>query len=896
MSRKTRTPTAARKSPAKSSTSKKAAKPRAGREDVDTRTDLEGQIAAINRSLAVIEFRLDGTILKANDNFCRALGYTADEIVGQHHAMFVLPEQRDSAEYRAFWDKLGRGEYDAGQYCRVAKGGREIWIEASYNPIFDSNGKPMKVVKYATDITEAKRSAADFQGQIAAISKAQAVIEFTLDGIILNANDNFCRALGYSLKEIQGQHHGMFVDPTYRASHEYRVFWDKLARGEYDAGQYKRFSKSGKEVWIQASYNPIYDINGKPFKVVKYATDVTEAKLRAADYEGQLAAIGKAQAVIEFDLKGNILNANDNFCRAMGYVIDEIRGQHHRLFVDAETSMSAEYRMFWDKLARGEYDSGQYKRIAKGGREIWIQASYNPIYDMNGKPFKVVKYATDITEAKLKAANYEGQFAAISKAQGIIEFKLDGTILDANENFLNTVGYRLDEIKGRHHSIFVDRSHRDSVEYRTFWEKLGRGEYEHGQYRRVGKDGGEIWIQASYNPILDLNGKPFKVVKYATNVGDQVRAARQLEVAVNQTREAVTAASNGDLSARIPMDGKDGQLGELCSGVNAVIDSMAAVVGQIQEASASIRTSAGEIATGNTDLSARTEQQAASLEETAASMEELTSTVKQNAENARQANQLAVGASDVARKGGQVVSEVVTTMSAINDASKKIVDIIGVIDGIAFQTNILALNAAVEAARAGEQGRGFAVVASEVRSLAQRSAAAAKEIKSLIGDSVDKVGNGTRLVEQAGRTMEDIVASVKRVTDIMAEISAASQEQSQGIEQVNQAITQMDEVTQQNAALVEEASAAARALQEQANALAESVAEFTLEAEAEAPRGLRARRASAPAPADSAPARSAARAVRPAGRPVATARAASRPAATRSPANGEATADQWTEF
>jgi methyl-accepting chemotaxis protein len=888
MPRTTRIRPAARK-PAVKATKPKAAV-RGARDDAATRADLEAQIAAINRSLAVIEFRLDGTILKANDNFCRAMGYSAEEIVGQHHSIFVPQQQRDSAEYRAFWDKLGRGEYDTGQYGRIAKGGREIWIEASYNPIFDRHGKPVKVVKYATDITEAKRRAADWQGQLAAIGKAQAVIEFTLDGLILNANENFCRALGYTLKEIQGQHHGMFVDPTYRASHEYRVFWDKLSRGEYDSGVYKRYSKSGKEVWIQASYNPIYDMSGKPFKVVKYATDITEARLKAADYEGQLAAIGKAQAVIEFDLKGNILNANDNFCRAMGYVLDEIRGQHHRLFVDAETSMSPEYRVFWEKLGRGEYDAGQYKRIAKGGREIWIQASYNPIYDMSGKPFKVVKYATDITEAKLKAANYEGQFAAISKAQGIIEFKLDGTILDANENFLNTVGYRLDEIKGRHHSIFVERSYRDSVEYRTFWEKLGRGEYEHGQYRRVGKDGGEIWIQASYNPILDLNGKPFKVVKYCTNVGEQVRAARQLEIAVNQTREVVTAASNGDLSARIPMDGKDGQLGELCRGVNAVIDSMAAVVGQIQDASAQIRTAAGEIATGNTDLSARTEQQAASLEETAASMEELTSTVKQNAENARQANQLAVGASDVARKGGQVVSEVVTTMSAINEASKKIVDIIGVIDGIAFQTNILALNAAVEAARAGEQGRGFAVVASEVRSLAQRSAAAAKEIKTLIGDSVDKVGNGTRLVEQAGRTMDDVVASVKRVTDIMAEISAASQEQSQGIEQVNQAITQMDEVTQQNAALVEEASAAARALQEQANALAESVAEYTLEAEVEAPRGARQRR-STPA-AEIKPARANARPAPPARPPPAR----PAPAPAKTAANGEAAAEHWTEF
>jgi methyl-accepting chemotaxis protein len=858
-----------------------------------------GQLEALNRSMAVIEFKLDGTILKANANFCRVLGYTEDEIVGQHHSLFLTPSQRGSAEYQAFWAKLGRGEFDQGQYARQTKDGREVWIEASYNPILDASGKPMKVVKFATDITAAKRQAADYEGQMQAISKAQAMIEFSLDGTILHANENFCRALGYSLKEIQGQHHGMFVDPTYRASHEYRVFWDKLGRGEYDHGQYKRFHKSGREVWIQASYNPIYDLSGKPYKVVKYATDITEAKLKAADYEGQLAAISKAQAVIEFDLKGHILNANDNFCRALGYGIDEIRGQHHRLFVDAETSVSAEYRSFWDKLARGEYDSGQYKRIAKGGREVWIQASYNPILDMSGRPFKVVKYATDITEAKLKAANYEGQFSAISKAQGIIEFKLDGTILDANENFLNNVGYRLDEIKGRHHSIFVERNQRDSVEYRSFWEKLGRGEYDHGQYRRVAKDGSEVWIQASYNPILDLNGKPFKVVKYCTNVGEQVRAARQLEIAVKQTQDVVTAASQGDLTGRIPMEGKDGQIAELCNGVNAVIDSMAAVVGQIQEATGSIKTAAQEIATGNADLSARTEQQAASLEETASSMEELTSTVKQNAENAKQANQLAVGASDVARKGGAVVSEVVTTMSAINESSKKIVDIISVIDGIAFQTNILALNAAVEAARAGEQGRGFAVVAAEVRNLAQRSAAAAKEIKSLIGDSVDKVGNGTRLVEQAGRTMEDIVSAVKRVTDIMSEISAASQEQSQGIEQVNQAIAQMDEVTQQNAALVEQASAAARALQEQSEGLAEAVSDYLLEAEPEPPRGLRARRQASAAPEGKPAARS------PAAMPQAPRRPAARagvPKTNGAHVNGAKppverdSAEQWSTF
>jgi methyl-accepting chemotaxis protein len=252
-------------------------------------------------------------------------------------------------------------------------------------------------------------------------------------------------------------------------------------------------------------------------------------------------------------------------------------------------------------------------------------------------------------------------------------------------------------------------------------------------------------------------------------------------------------------------------------------------VGQIKDATDTINTASKEIAAGNSDLSQRTEEQASSLEETASSMEELTSTVKQNAENAKQANQLAIGASDVAGKGGAVVSEVVVTMDSINESSRKIVDIISVIDGIAFQTNILALNAAVEAARAGEQGRGFAVVAGEVRNLAQRSAAAAKEIKTLIGDSVEKVEGGSKLVAQAGQTMEEIVSSIKRVTDIMAEITAASVEQSAGIEQVNLAITQMDEVTQQNAALVEEAAAAAEALEEQAQNLSVSVGTFKVD-------------------------------------------------------------------
>jgi methyl-accepting chemotaxis protein len=296
---------------------------------------------------------------------------------------------------------------------------------------------------------------------------------------------------------------------------------------------------------------------------------------------------------------------------------------------------------------------------------------------------------------------------------------------------------------------------------------------------------------------------------------------------IHEVQQILAALAAGDLTVRSSADLR-GVFGQMRDDANAAADQLGAVLGQIEQAASAINTSAGEIASGNNDLSRRTEQQAANLEETAASMEELTSTVKQNADSARQANQLAIGATEVASQGGQVVGQVVLRMGEIEASSKRIADIISVIDGIAFQTNILALNAAVEAARAGEQGRGFAVVAAEVRSLAQRSAGAAKEIKDLIQDSTAKVADGSALVAKAGRTMEEIVGSVKRVTDIMSEIAAASAEQSTGIEQVNLTITQMDEVTQQNAALVEEATAAARSMEEQANGLAEAVSRFKL--------------------------------------------------------------------
>jgi methyl-accepting chemotaxis protein len=420
-----------------------------------------------------------------------------------------------------------------------------------------------------------------------------------------------------------------------------------------------------------------------------------------ADLLGQLAAIHKAQAVIEFDLLGHVLMANQNFLDTVGYTLAEIQGQHHRLFVDPAVRDTREYAAFWEKLGRGEFDGGRYKRIAKDGSEVWLQATYNPIFDHRGRPMKVVKYATDVTMEQYRNADLGGQVAALSKVQAVIEFELDGTIIRANDLFLGALGYTAEEVVGQHHSMFVLPQERSSAAYAEFWRKLRSGQHDSGQYLRIGRAGREVWIDASYNPIFDAEGRPFKVVKYATDITRRFVAAQTLRVAVK----------------------------------------------------------------GLTD----------------------------NADRASRANDLAREAVAVAETGGQTVQDVVRTMGAISGSSRKISEIIGVMDTIAFQTNILALNAAVEAARAGAHGKGFAVVATEVRSLAQSSASAAREIKQLIRASVEEMERGAGMAESAGATMEDIVASSRRVTEIMAQVVNESLSQSVTLGEVTENITRSDQ-------------------------------------------------------------------------------------------------------
>ena len=672
-----------------------------------------------------------------------------------------------------------------------------------------------------------KASQAELLGQIAALNRSQAVIELDLDGTLLGANENYLKMLGYTLDEVLGKHHRIFVEPSYRDSAEYRTFWEKLAHGEFQAGRQKRVAKDGHVVWMRASYNPIMDAKGKPIKVIAFAADITETIRKAYDYEGQLRAVHKAQAVIEFGLDGTILTANENFLKAVGYSLEEIKGKHHSMFVDPAYRGTSEYRSFWEKLGRGEYDTGEYKRIGKDGRELWLQASYNPIMDMDDKPFKVVKYATDVTAQKHQNemnAAFKGALDNLGSSVMVADANL--SVVYLNQSMQTMMANAQADLRkdlpnfdaSRLLGANIDVFHKNPSHQRGMLAGLTK------TFASQFVVGGRT-LRISANPMMDAAGKRLgTVVEWAD---------RTLELTVeSEIKSLVQSAGAGDLTHRMALEGKSGVFAEIGKGINQLTDNMSEVISRVQAAAVEVSRGAVEISQGNTDLSQRTEEQASSLEETASSMEEMTSTVKQNADNASKASQLATAARDQADKGGSVVSQAIRAMTEINDASKKIVDIIGVIDEIAFQTNLLALNAAVEAARAGEQGRGFAVVASEVRNLAGRSATAAKEIKGLIQDSVKKVEEGSALVTQSGQTLDQIVTSVKKVSDIIGEIAAASQEQSAGIEEVNKAVMQLDETTQQNAALVEQASAASQGMAAQAKALNEMMDRYQVSEEA----------------------------------------------------------------
>ncbi|GAN76079.1 methyl-accepting chemotaxis protein [Acidisphaera rubrifaciens] len=531
------------------------------------------KLAALDRSLGVVEFDPDGNILTANDNFLKLTGYALAEIKGRHHRLFVAPEERDGAAYAAFWDSLRRGEYQSAEYRRLTKAGQTIWIRATYNPVIGRGGRPVSIVKYAIDITAQKRHDADVAGQTAAINQSQAVIEFDLDGNILTANQNFLDAMGYALEEIRGRHHGMFVTPAERDGAAYRAFWAALRRGEHQTAEYKRLGKGGREVWIHATYTPVRDLDGVLCKVVKYATDISARKRHDADLAGQVAAIGRAQAVIEFDLTGRILGANENMLRTMGYTLAEIQGRHHSMFVDPAEARGPDYEAFWEKLRRGEYHASTYRRIGRDGRTVWLQATYNPILDLDDRPYKVVKYATDITQRvtsqRRAIASAEHVFGNVNAIASAVQ-QMTASVEEISSNMTRS-------------EAFVDGIHRQiSGADKTTLRLSDAAQAMTGVTQLIQQI-------ASQTTLLSLNATIESARAGEAGRGFAV-VASEVKSLAQQTATAIERIAREIQSVQTASGEVIAIFGEIAQAIGTVRESVGSVAGAVVEQSAVIRT------------------------------------------------------------------------------------------------------------------------------------------------------------------------------------------------------------------------------------------------------------------------------------------------------------------
>ncbi|MBL8803166.1 MAG: PAS domain-containing methyl-accepting chemotaxis protein [Planctomycetes bacterium] len=506
----------------------------------------------------------------------------------------------------------------------------------------------------------------------------------------------------------------------------------------------------------------------------------------------ELEALHRSQAVIEFELDGRIRTANENFCKALGYQLEELRGRHHSLFVSAEDRAGDEYKSFWSDLAQGRFKSGEFRRIAKDGREIWIQATYNPIFDSQGRPVKVVKFASDITQAKLRAADWHGQIEAIGKSMAVIEFELDGTIRFANENFCNALGYTLDEIRGRHHSIFVDAKERSGPDYKRFWVDLGAGKFQGGEFRRVTKSGREIWIQATYNPIFDPSGRLYKVVKFASDITDQVLARQRSQQIVERVR-----------SVSQQLSGSSDNLSAMASQIARDADDSSARVGNVAAAS---------------------EQVARNSQTVAAAIDELDASIRSISGSTADAAKVASSAVSMSRQTNE-------TISKLGESSREIGDVIKTITQIAQQTNLLALNATIEAARAGESGKGFAVVANEVKILAKDCGHASEDIARRIQliqtetrSAVDAIAAIGRIIDEINAFQASIAGAVEEQAAVTAEIGRNIGETVKATEEIARNTTSVARAAESTASGVAGARQAVEGLRSMANELERVVA------------------------------------------------------------------------
>jgi len=783
---------------------------------------------------SIVSINQNKEIIFYNKSAEKMFGYTSEEVMGKNVKLIVPLEHQSNHD----------GYVDANMSTNVnkvigktrdlemvRKDGTRFWGNLALSKAnVDGEVQYTAFIKDITEqrdaVIEMERLQIELNARMDQINIACVVSEADLKGNITYVNDLLCEVSQYSREECIGQPHSMFRHPDMPQS-VFKELWSTIGKGKIFRGIIKNRKKDGSPYWVDAIIAPVLGPNGKPIKYIGVRYIITDVVQKQQELEGQMEAINASVAYIEFKTDGTIVKANDLFLKALKYSNQkEIEGRHHSIFCEDSYVRSHEYEQFWSNLRNGNPQVGEFKRIAKDGSEAWILSNYTPVKDVEGNVIKIIKFATDVTQQKLKNMDFQSQLEAIGRSNAVIEFNMDGSVITANDNFLSALGgYSLSEVKGKHHRMFVDSAFAQNSEYADLWKRLNNGEFIVGTFTRIDKHGREVYIQASYNPILDLNGKPFKVVKYALNMTEVIRVIKAMANADLSLR-CDTSVDNGGLTAEInkALENLNSVMDNISEGSEVVAkssDLLQKKVNDMKRNTTEVATAIAQMAKGAQDQAQRTDESSKLVNYVMASSNEME-------KKANLINKAAERGMESSNQGLKTVHTLVENMVGIRDSASQTSQSIAVltkrteeigrtlkvITDIASQTNLLALNAAIEAARAGDAGRGFAVVAEEIRKLAEDSRKSAVEIEKIISDvqkdtlvagkAIDimeaSVKEGNKSSVEAEKIFQEIANSSNQTFGASKEIQDATAAQKNSIDSVVKNIEQIVAVSEETAA------------------------------------------------------------------------------------------------